>query len=192
VVGNDIIDLKQAKIDSNWKRNGYLNKVFSKKEQTYILSSDNKTQAVWLLWSMKEAAYKIHIQLTGKAFFNPKKISCNLISLTEGLVTINKFTFKTKTVYNVNYIYTTATSTNFKAIKSNCFRIEKTNYLFQSASVKNKLLSSFSNAKNIPLKDLKIIKIKSGIPKLFLNSTELKCSISLTHHGNYCGYTFSI
>jgi phosphopantetheinyl transferase (holo-ACP synthase) len=33
VIGNDIVDLALARKESNWKRPGYLNKIFTTKEQ---------------------------------------------------------------------------------------------------------------------------------------------------------------
>ena len=62
MIGNDIVDLKLASIQSNWQRKGFLNKVFTKKEQTLILNASNSFEMVWLLWSIKESAYKVYIQ----------------------------------------------------------------------------------------------------------------------------------
>ncbi|MFT4791790.1 MAG: phosphopantetheinyl transferase (holo-ACP synthase), partial [Arcticibacterium sp.] len=58
MIGNDVVDLKVAALESNWMRLGFLDKVFSEEEQEVILNSENKSQMVWLFWSMKEAAYK--------------------------------------------------------------------------------------------------------------------------------------
>ena len=39
MIGNDIIDLSLAAIQSNWQRAGFLEKQFTKKEREYILNS---------------------------------------------------------------------------------------------------------------------------------------------------------
>jgi phosphopantetheinyl transferase (holo-ACP synthase) len=62
VIGNDIVDLALARKESNWKRPGYLNKIFTTKEQLLISSAENPNTMVWNLWSRKEAAYKIIIE----------------------------------------------------------------------------------------------------------------------------------
>ena len=36
-IGNDIVDLSLAKIQSNWQRKGFLEKQFTQKEQIEIL-----------------------------------------------------------------------------------------------------------------------------------------------------------
>ena len=41
----------------------YLDKLFTKEEQEYIITATNPSIMVWALWSMKEAAYKLYTQL---------------------------------------------------------------------------------------------------------------------------------
>ena len=41
MIGNDIIDLSAAKLESNWQRRGFLEKQFTKNEQRQILSAQN-------------------------------------------------------------------------------------------------------------------------------------------------------
>ena len=74
MIGNDIVDLNLAKTQSNWERKGFLKKQFTDEEQLSIHSSRNSFLEVWLLWSMKEAAYKCYSQQYQIRFFNPKKL----------------------------------------------------------------------------------------------------------------------
>lgn len=80
MIGNDLVDLKLAAKQSNWQRKGFLDKLFTPIEQGYILNSDNPFETVWLLWSMKESAYKVYLQMHNDRFFAPKKLMCHLIS----------------------------------------------------------------------------------------------------------------
>lgn len=79
MIGNDLVDLKLAAKQSNWQRKGFLDKLFTPKEQGCILNSSNPFETVWLLWSMKESAYKAYLQTHNERFFAPKKLACNLI-----------------------------------------------------------------------------------------------------------------
>ncbi|MET4082282.1 phosphopantetheinyl transferase (holo-ACP synthase) [Pedobacter sp. UYP30] len=110
MLGNDIVDLKLAKIQSNWRRKGYLNKIFCDAEQAYILSSPKPDELVWKLWSLKEAAYKIYNRQTGIRTFEPRAILCDVAELTTeiGEVNINEETFFTKTVVTSNYVHSIA------------------------------------------------------------------------------------
>ena len=86
MIGNDIIDLSFARLESNWQRTGFLEKQFTANEQKLILTAKNSFILVWKLWSMKEAAYKIYLQQNETRFFAPKKFDCLLKSGEKGLV----------------------------------------------------------------------------------------------------------
>ena len=100
MIGNDVIDLSLAKIESNWQRKGFLKKLFSNDEQQLILGASNSFEMVWRLWSMKEAAYKIYTQQHIVRFFAPKKFECKLRSAKEGVVCFKEQKFYTSSLIN--------------------------------------------------------------------------------------------
>ncbi len=176
MIGNDIVDLQIAKKQSNWQREGFLDKQFTEKEQSEILNAKNPFIYVWLLWSMKEAAYKCYVQEHQQRFFNPKKISCFSVSQTKGIVSIYENDYYTKSTVTSRYIHTIAFCRQNTKVKKELFPIkEKEN---QSAIIKSKLLSSFSEKMILKKNEI-------GIPYLYLNEEEQKISFSISHHGNY-------
>lgn len=186
MIGNDIVDLKQAAKDSNWQRPRFLDKVFTAEEQQYIHKETNPFEMVWLLWSMKESAYKAYLQKEGVRFFNPKILVCELISKTEGYVSINKIKFKIQSKVTKGYIYSLAFQEDPNFYKSKIFEVENANLGIQSNLNHNAILKAFSDIKNVLFENLKIKKNKIGIPKLFLKNEEQPDLFSMTHHGNYC------
>ena len=64
MIGNDIIDLDLTKIQSNWQRPKFLEKIFTLKERNFIQKAEDPELEVWKLWSRKEAAYKIYFTKT--------------------------------------------------------------------------------------------------------------------------------
>ena len=130
MIGNDIVDLKIASVESNWQRKGFLEKVFTVEEQDLILRSTNSFKMVWLLWSMKESAYKIHVQQYGGRFFAPKKFQCTLSSNVAGIVKIDENQYFTNSILNTNYIATTATlnDDNSQLIDNFHLKVNKYNY----------------------------------------------------------------
>ena len=56
MIGNDIVDLALAEKESNWKRKGFIDKIFTPQEQSLIKTSINQEIIIWNLWSRKEAA----------------------------------------------------------------------------------------------------------------------------------------
>ncbi|WP_231427541.1 MULTISPECIES: 4'-phosphopantetheinyl transferase superfamily protein [Pedobacter] len=114
MVGNDIVDLNLAKIQSNWQRKGYLDKIFNSNEKLLVSSAEDPDVMVWLLWSMKEAAYKIHNRKTGIREYAPKKLACSMLQktdLTLGIVNIDEVMYFTKSSINSAYVHSISSFT---------------------------------------------------------------------------------
>lgn len=188
MIGNDIVDLKQAAIDSNWQRPRFLDKVFTENEQQLISNSENKHQIVWLLWSMKEAAYKVYVQQFEKRFFNPKRLECELVSLEKGSVTIDNEIYFTTSEITKDYVYTIAVLNQGHDFEKQCFKTEKPNYKLQSEVLKNKFLKTVATISNYDLNKLTIKKSKVGVPEVYCHTVKLPITFSLTHCGRFLAY----
>lgn len=144
MIGNDIVDLELARKESNWQRKGYLNKIFTKKEQFLIQSYENQEIMVWNLWSRKEAAYKIWNREMGLRKFIPTKFECFDIDLEIGKVKFENTVYYTKSEIGVNYIYTIAVSKPelFVRIRTleNSIEIKKKNGIPFCINKKNEIL----------------------------------------------------
>ena len=159
MIGNDIVDLALAQKESNWKRKGFLNKIFTEKEQLLILNALNPEVTVWNLWSRKEAAYKIYNRNIGIRGYFPQQIECFNLELIDGIqlgkVSIKEAFYYTKTTINAEYINTIAV-VNIKDFD------------------KVKLLI---NSKNIQK--------NNGIPNYFENINSVSKPVSISHHGRF-------
>lgn len=170
MIGNDIIDLQLAKIQSNWQRPGFLEKQFTEKEIRSIHESDNPFQLVWRFWSMKEALYKVIVQEQQNRFFAPKNFECKIISDSEGEVFFEGNSFEVRTESNSNYIYSVVGNSSFRWLSN------ETNSGFFT-EVERKLGHSSTQ--------LQIRKTKLGIPNLFMGDEQLSSSFTKTHHGRF-------
>ncbi len=188
MIGNDIVDLKQAASESNWQRKGFVTKIFTQTEQEYIRLAKNKLATLWRLWSMKESAYKINVQQTGKRFFNPKKLQCTFFNDTKGKVVTNTHHYYTVSDVNTAYIYTEASIKHNENTKSTCFKIKNNTYQTQHISCYNRLKSEVSKALKLEQNHITIEKNSFGVPKLFYNKIPLNLFLSITHHGSYGAY----
>ena len=135
MIGNDVVDLVLAKEESNWKRDGFLDKIFTKREQLMVLSDPFPENKVWDLWTRKEAAYKIYNRQTGIRAYIPLQLECFDLEITDGnhygKVVCSDFVYYTKTEISAEFIHTIAVtnSTDFNAIQylENTTDIQKTN-----------------------------------------------------------------
>lgn len=186
MIGNDLVDLKLAAKQSNWQRKGFLDKLFTPIEQEYILNSDNPFKTVWLLWSMKESAYKAYLQMYNDRFFAPKKLACHLISKNKGTVLIKNTLFFTESEIDEAFIYTMAFTKNHENnFLSNCFEFECSDFKNEHSQTYQKVLTAFANELKLPVAQLKIEKNSQGVPQLFQGEILLNHSFSITHHGQY-------
>ncbi|RZL40220.1 MAG: 4-phosphopantetheinyl transferase family protein, partial [Pedobacter sp.] len=168
MLGNDIVDLQLATIQSNWRRKGYLQKIFTEKEQDLIANVKDQDQMVWLLWSMKEAAYKIVNRQSLKRFYSPTKFSCT-INGNIGTVTFEHQIIYTRSEISENYINTTATSEHNRKLERYLLHHPAT-YIEDF----NKLSHKFELTKN-----------EANLPTIQDLLTEEFGPASVSHHGRY-------
>ena len=155
MIGNDIVDLALARKESNWKRNRFLDKVFTVKEQLLIADAENPDVMVWNLWSRKEAAYKIYNRETGIRGFYPLQLECFYENATLGSVFIKSKTYFTQSKIENESIYTIAVAKK----------------------------EDFKKIKNIDSAD-EILK-KNGIPYRIDPNSKMEKPVSISHHGRF-------
>ncbi|KRD05102.1 phosphopantetheinyl transferase [Flavobacterium sp. Root901] len=159
MIGNDVIDLRQSLIESNWRRRGFIEKLFTDAEQRLINNYHDPEIMLWILWSMKEAAYKIyHRQIQIRAYI-PKKLSCSIITLdkgiAKGIVICSENKYYTKTLIDTEKIHTTA------------------------------VLNPENLNRIIEIEKKGIVKNENGVPYLAVFSNNTLKDISISHHGRF-------
>jgi phosphopantetheinyl transferase (holo-ACP synthase) len=183
-IGNDIIDLNLAKTESNWQRKGFLEKQFTNKEKETILKAENPFLQVWVFWSMKEAAYKCYTQKFEKRFFAPKKFKCNVTYKNEGIVVFEDLKFYTTTLFNSFYVHTIARTSQEKGT-------------FFSNIGSSKMLATdielkLSEETGVPSENIKKRKTSVGVPAYYNKEKLLTNSCSISHHGNFGAFVFTL
>lgn len=159
MIGNDVIDILQSRHESNWQRKGFIQKLFTADEQ-YIIALDTEPEImVWLLWSMKEAAYKIYNRQTKIREYVPKKFVCTVLSqnsdYSTGQVIYGEHVYHTKTTISQESIHTIAV---------NC-------------------LKDLDNV--IEIENKGIVKDRNGVPYLSADTKNVFADVSVSHHGRF-------
>jgi phosphopantetheinyl transferase (holo-ACP synthase) len=190
MTGNDIVDIKTAAAESNWKRKGFLEKIFTLQEQQYIKHAAAPDEMVWKLWTLKESAYKIYSRQYGGRFFAPQKFSCTLLSATTGLVAFNNISYQTNTIVAKDYIYSIARPAGVENTNliNCCFYLPELYLANQQQFIYKKLIGRYKPVIGKAKKNMAVIKDKNGIP--FLNcGSNLQIPVSITHHGRFAAFT---
>lgn len=112
MIGNDVVDILAARRDSNIWRKDWQEKLFTANERAFINASQDAEVAVWLLWSMKEAAYKAWNRQKGIRTFAPQKLQCTVDFFknryASGQVTFENDVYYTKSSLSQPRIHTIA------------------------------------------------------------------------------------
>lgn len=165
MIGNDIIDLQLAGQESRWQRKGFLNKLFTAHEQEMILQAAVPETMVWLLWSCKEAVYKIVNRRTQVRFYAPQRFICSLpeydTTTAAGTCCYEGQRYSFSSFLTENSIHTIA-------VKYDSF--------FEHLTVSTEETAFGSIQKN-----------QDGIPYL-LTSSHAAIPVSVSHHGRYYGW----
>ncbi len=188
MVGNDIVDLQEAR-QSRWEDPRFLDKLFTVEEQQYIKTATDSFTAIWHLWSMKEAAYKLHVQQYPRRFYAPKAFVCHCES-SPHRVHYGAFVYYTTTKITAHYILSEARCQTAK-MSSVCLPLVCTAHEFQSQKTRRQLLDEVAKTYGFTSTGLTLKTTELGVPKLYYNAKPLDIGVSLTHHGRYGAYAIS-
>ena len=190
MIGNDVVDLNLAEKQSNWRRKGFLEKVFNPLERKIIAEFHDMHLAVWLLWSMKEAAYKAHQRKRSlPRRLNWKIQECIYVEFKKGkalgIVQIEDeryFSFSSLTSECIHTIAVDRKNQDFEKV------------LFQLPLYKTKLLITLGMAMaiGVTLPELHLKKIREGIPFIFYKNEAFPLALSFSDHGKFSGFCVSL
>ncbi len=190
MTGNDIVDIELAAAESNWKRKGFIEKIFTSAEQQYITDAITPDKMVWKLWSMKESAYKIYTRQFGGYFFAPQKFSCIMLNETSGMVIISTQLYYTITITNEKYIYSIASTdkSTGEMLLHGCFILPVMDLLKQQQYIYEKIINRYALLTAKEKKKILVWKNESGVPFLYEQGNKSKTPVSITHHGSYAAF----
>lgn len=181
----DLVDWAQAKAESNWRRKGFLGKLFSAPEQQLILQSPDPERLVWTLWSMKESVYKLSLTHNQNRRYAPLSLDCQILSSSSetvcGRVTTNGMTYLTHSSLTSKYVITTASVTG-EWVKSVLVSFENTSYSCQHETMLEKIRSYLTQHFECTEPWLRS-KTPQGITSF--SSAHHQLLVPCTHHGHF-------
>lgn len=215
--GNDIVALRAINI-ARTKQPNFYSKILSVREKDlYDQQLSDKIpfeNFVWLLWSVKESAYKFLHRITPDYVFSPTRtivssleLPANLV-LTEfdgqaegcgfdegiaykGIVSINDQKLHSSSLIGDDFALSVVSDTNdFADICWGVQNIASSESAHQSTAVREFLMKKLNRL--FPGDDISIDKNTHGVPVLIKNNVEMPHVISLAHHDHYVAYSVRI
>ncbi|MDT0677019.1 4'-phosphopantetheinyl transferase family protein [Autumnicola musiva] len=189
MIGNDIVDLRLAALESNIYRPRLQGKIFSEEEQEVIRRAKNQENQFWLFWAMKEAAYKAHQRRFGlRRKFNPKIFECVFTSLEKSTlqysVFVEGYEYFIRSQISAEFIHCFALS---PAVKEN-----KIQFFNKKVNLRKRLISAVAKHFNLPVEEVKIYKDNYSIPQLIQGIQSINIPFSLSHHGRFSAIVFAV
>lgn len=186
MIGNDVVDLQVALLESNWHRRGYLDKLFSAEEQKLIAKSNQPNQTIWLLWTMKESSYKVHFRENKIRRFQPSSLICKPIfirahSVTEliatGVIQYEGKQYFSKSIINEEFIHTVS-AVHPSIITKVKIEIKNKPIAYQGCFQEELQYDFFQG-------DYQIVKNSHHVPELLNRLTGQRYPMSISHHGRF-------
>jgi phosphopantetheinyl transferase (holo-ACP synthase) len=216
--GNDIVALKAINI-ARTKQFRFYSKIisFAEKELYDQLVADKIPfeNFVWLLWSVKESAFKFLQRITSDLVFSPSKIIIKQLVLpvqqlvtrleggeTEGCGFDDKTSYKCTIEFGANRLYSRSIISEELIVsvinhednfENTCWGLKAINSAapaHQSKTVRSFLVNRLNGL--FPDADLNISKSPSNYPILLNGSEEMAVPVSLAHHDHFVAYSFQL
>lgn len=215
--GNDIVALKAIDI-ARTKQYRFYTKILSPTEKDLY---DRELQGkipfenfVWLLWSIKESAYKYLQRITPDLVFSPTKTVIEKMALPEqllskkfqtqtegrglydddvykGIVTCGTYKLYYRSIINEDLIFSVVNCED--DFENTCWGIQmipSNEPAFQSKAVREFLSARLNGL--FPGDNLQISKSVHGYPILLRNGAKIRIPVSLAHHDHFVAYAFQL
>ena len=190
MIGNDIVDLRLAEVQSNWRRKGFLEKVFTAREQSMISRSRQPDILVWKLWSMKESAYKARLRVQKKIKIDPLSFDCAPGNKDTGQVCCEGKIYHTVSSIGDDFIHTYAYAGKLgNRLSQDIVYMNQTHP--DCKTLYKAVISAVACTMAWEKHDLAIAKNDWGIPELYRRGKKTTILCSLSHHGQYGSYMTS-
>lgn len=212
--GNDVVSLAAIDI-TRTNQYKFYSKILSDSEiplyNEFSLAQIPFEVFVWLLWSIKESAYKFLQRDNPELLFTPVKFvvtdlhlpagysvpafnppvientGCDGINAIQSTITFADHTLSACSVLFNEFIHTVANSgDDFENVLLGVKKIDSDHSDVQSAEVRSFLLE---RVKNVYGDDFRVEKNDSGCPVLL--GADVQIPVSLSHHGRFVGYSFA-
>lgn len=201
--GNDIVALNAVDVQRSVSPQFYSKFIIPAERELYEQSSVMKAVSfcsfVWLLWSVKEAAYKYYKRQRPDLIFSPSKFVVerieSYIGFLEGTVTYQGFSLYFNSWITDEYIETIVDGELLLGdycsdVYHNIIKIDKSDRESQSAAVRALLKQDLLSA--ISLKDVDISKDDAGCPVINTNGIRLPINLSFAHHDCFVAYSYKL
>ncbi|MDB5131196.1 MAG: 4-phosphopantetheinyl transferase superfamily protein [Mucilaginibacter sp.] len=215
--GNDVVSLNAIDI-ARTKQQRFYSKILAASES--ILYSQYQTDItfenfVWLLWSVKESAYKYLQRNNPVLVFSPTRCIVTQLEIPaeyqeanpsicvlegsgfdnqpvlKSIVTVGSETLYSRSIITRDLIFSVVNNdNNFDSTGWGIKLIDNASSDSQSTEIRMFLLEKLKNELRLP--ELHVHKNSHGCPILLNRAREIDIPVSLAHHSNWIAYSYQL
>lgn len=189
MLGNDIIDLREVLTSGQARRPNFQDRICRSSEIKPLQACFSTEHCTWLLWAVKESAYKYYIQAGGAPLFAPKKFRFTALRIAPEIVEGYTETPLGK-VFSEVQLSTAHLTAESRSIASESAKIHRKIYLLtaskqasKSKELKQLVCQQIAEELGKDSREVHIIKDDRQVPFLYGKERRLPYAISLSHHG---------
>ena len=187
-IGNDLVAFPQQGRTPKYQNQRWLDKVFTKSEQAFILNATEPEQTLWWFWSCKESAYKVFIKIEKIRKFNPKEIEIKTMNaaLKQTTIQYKSWSVWTTTSIQTNYLHTIAVTSIklLNLVNHQVFEWNDLSTIKGSQQLKMALIQDISLTQK---QDVVIFKDEWNIPRCKTKDTII-IEVSFSHDNSLFAY----
>ncbi|MDR3681621.1 MAG: 4'-phosphopantetheinyl transferase superfamily protein [Flavipsychrobacter sp.] len=208
-IGIDIVALHEVDIQRTVLPQFYSKIITAAELACYDAAAMPFYQYIWLLWSVKEAAYKCASRLQPGLLFSPTRTLVSNISILAtaasnygpelqddviiAQVEVNGLQLHTHSVVTENYIVSIACTGSFDEVQWDVRHIDDPHPDNQSAMVRQLVIKELQEYYPQPC-NIAIAKTIEGLPIIVRDDSIVddNMPLSFSHHGHYVAYAFVV
>ncbi|MDH3684978.1 MAG: 4'-phosphopantetheinyl transferase superfamily protein [Myxococcales bacterium] len=195
MIGNDIVDLRDADARPGARHPRFDARVFCAAERAALAASSAPDRLRWVFWAAKEAAYKVARKLDAACVFSPSLFAVEFESASLGTVDFGQARFPVH-VNDVHHgVHVVATQPSARRSRIVTGSREMTDAASRDAAapglaVRELALSQLSSC----WPDSRVLAVaqEGRIPVLESDGVRVDADLSLSHHGRWVAFACEI
>lgn len=187
MLGNDIVDLTDPETRRGNQHPRFDQRVFTPRERASLARSPDPTRTRWILWSVKESAYKALRRVLPETVFSPVEFAVELDSQQQGFVTYRQHRFHARVEIDAGCIHAIVSDHTRRSTLWGSKQIVISAPLQPGRIARALALDRIAARFRIARSDLSIDR-DGRIPQLLHHGEPTRATLSLSHHGSYVGF----
>jgi phosphopantetheinyl transferase (holo-ACP synthase) len=188
MIGNDVVDIADSDTDAGRLHPRFDGRVFQPSERGLIATSPQPGRTRWLLWALKESAYKAARKEEPTTVFSPVRFVATLQDEASAFVCAGDRRFQASISCGPGYVHAVAwQASDLPAVTRVAVARLPNGETSPSAAARRLVLEQLAPLLGVAPSALAIQR-EARIPSLWVHGRRSGADLSLSHHGRFVAF----